>query len=227
VSCLVSSANLSSAARAEFGSFRLPLTEIDLTGLTKLIEETFDQVCYGVAAGDIAELLPNESISPSLEIPSGLRLTRWEAKDLGLVPQKEGAAGKGRMGLRDLFEDRRTKRSEVKKTVMDMLKGLETAELKDLLGVDDGVKEVAVTVKEKEKAKEMDVEVEVVDIDAQGVTSGDVNMEAVEVVEVIEKKKPARKPKEEVGQRTRQVRRSFHQLISFFALRPKNRDQND
>jgi hypothetical protein len=176
----------------------LHLAEIDLTGLAKLIEETFDQVSYGITSEDIKDLLPDETTSIPSEIPTGLRLTRWEAKDLGLIPQKEGAAGKGRMGLRDLFEDRRTKRSEVKKTVLDMLKALEKTELKDLLGVDAVAKDVATDIKDKKKAKVVEVEAEVVEIDGEGEASADVDMDTVEVVVVVEKKKTTRKPKEEV-----------------------------
>jgi len=169
-----------------------------VTGLAKLIEETFDQVSYGITPEDIKELLPDETSAMSSEVPTGLRLTRWEAKDLGLIPQKEGAAGKGRMGLRDLFEDRRTKRSEVKKTVLDMLKGLEPSELKDLLGVDATAKDTPATIKDRKKAKAVEIDIEVVEIDGEGDAIVDADMEAVEAVDIVEKKKATRKPKEEV-----------------------------
>lgn len=174
------------------------ISEIDVTGLAKLIEETFDQVSYGITPEDIKELLPDETSAMSSEVPTGLRLTRWEAKDLGLIPQKEGAAGKGRMGLRDLFEDRRTKRSEVKKTVLDMLKGLEPSELKDLLGVDATAKDTPATIKDRKKAKAVEIDIEVVEIDGEGDAIVDADMEAVEAVDIVEKKKATRKPKEEV-----------------------------
>ena len=178
--------------------FCLRPAEIDMTGLARLIEETFDQVSYGITSEDIKELLPDETTSIPSEVPIGLRLTRWEAKDLGLIPQKEGAAGKGRMGLRDLFEDRRTKRSEVRKTVLDMLKALEMTELKDLLGVDAVANHIATDIKDNKKAKAVVVEGEVVEIMGEGEASADVDMEVVEAVDVVEKKKTTRKPKEEV-----------------------------
>jgi hypothetical protein len=143
------------------------------------------------------------------EIPVTLRLTRWEAKDLDLIPEKEGPAGKGRMGLKDVFEQRRTERRGIKGVLLELVKGLEESEIMELLGLQNGnggnavasgsglgkkdpedVVEVADgQEKERKKGKKVDMEVEVMDVDA----------ETGELAE--KKKKSTRKPKEEVSAR--------------------------
>jgi hypothetical protein len=187
--------------------------EIDLAGLVKAVEETFEQVSYGLQKEDLGQLLPNTSLdvdmdSVTLEIPVTLRLNRWEAKDLDLIPEKEGPAGKGRIGLKGVFEQRRAERREIKGVVVELVKGLEESEIMELLGIQNGnggnavasgsgsgkkdsedvVEVVDGQEKEKKKnGKKVDMEVEVMDVDA----------ETGELAE--KKKKSTRKPKEEVS----------------------------
>ena len=166
------------------------------------MEDTFEQVSYGLQPEDLARILPQIELAPPLpEIPMTLRLNRWEAKDLELIPEKEGPAGKGRMGLKDVFEQRKTERKGIKSAVLELLRGMEEAELKEILGLGnsgnavasgsgsgkrDMVDVVEVDIKEKKKkGVKVDQEVEAMDVDA-------------EAGEVAEKKKSTRKPKEEV-----------------------------
>jgi hypothetical protein len=142
------------------------------------------------------------------EIPVTLRLTRWEAKDLDLIPEKEGPAGKGRMGLKDVFEQRRTERRGIKGVLLELVKGLEESEIMELFGLQNGnegnalasgsgaAKQDSQDVVEvvdghekekKKKGKKVDMEVEVMDVDAETGELAD------------KKKKSTRKPKEEVS----------------------------
>jgi hypothetical protein len=97
------------------------------------------------------------------EIPVTLRLNRWEAKDLDLIPEKEGLAGKGRMGLKDVFEQRRTERRGIKGVLLELVKGLEESEIMELFGLQNGNGGNAVASGSGSRKKDPEDVVEVVD----------------------------------------------------------------
>jgi hypothetical protein len=140
------------------------------------------------------------------EIPVTLRLNRWEAKDLDLIPEKEGLAGKGRMGLKDVFEQRRTERRGIKGVLLELVKGLEESEIMELFGLQNGNGGNAVASGSGSRKKDPEDVVEVVDGQekekkkkGKKVEVMDVDAETGELAE--KKKKSTRKPKEEVSAR--------------------------
>lgn len=113
------------------------MAEIDLTGLATLVERLLERVWYGVTPRDLPILLSTSSTttttpdqsneapaSPApvdyaqVKIPPGMRLSRWEARDLSLVPLNQPSS---RAGLREFFEQRRTVRQEARGIVMRIL----------------------------------------------------------------------------------------------------------
>lgn len=113
------------------------VVEIDLQGLVKTVEDLFDRVPYGLGKEDLTQFELDPPF-PEMEIPASLRLNRWEAKNLDLIPEKEGPAGKGRMGLRDVFEQRRNERRGIKGKVVELVQGLEEGEVRELFGMSLG-----------------------------------------------------------------------------------------
>jgi hypothetical protein len=124
--------------------------ELDIHGLIKVVEELMERVTYGIRPVDLPSLLPSllPSIGPStqtvssemdIKITNALRLGRWETKRMELVPQN---VGPGKIGLGEVFSDRRKKREEAREALMQELGGWEEADVQDLLGVKQVEKEI-------------------------------------------------------------------------------------
>lgn len=134
--------------------------DIDNKTLKHLIDKLFDKVAYGLRKEDFNDLTLTDEERDDITINSGLRVVRWEAKDLELFPQKSTGAA-ARMKLRDLMLERRNKREQARKELLDLVDGLEDEEKRELIGLlklEKGAgKKGAVDKKEKAK-KESDQE---------------------------------------------------------------------
>ncbi len=86
-----------------------------------LLPQLFEHVNYGFHPSDfdhfpIMTAEPTSSKAPAhgapeIKLPAGLTIWRWEAKDLGLIPNPEGEAG---FRGRDAMLSRRTIREQVR-----------------------------------------------------------------------------------------------------------------
>lgn len=114
--------------------------DIDLNAIIKLIPDLFQKRSYGFHADDFSRFSASHepessSSSPanSLEIPTTLQLNRWEAREMKLIPQKEGSSRV--LKARDLMEQRKKVRNEAREEAKALVKQLSVEDVDAMLGV--------------------------------------------------------------------------------------------
>lgn len=108
--------------------------DIDNKTFKQLIDKLFDKVAYGLRKDDFDDLAITDEERDGITLSSGLRVIRWEARDLDLFPQKSTGAA-ARMKLRDLMLERRNKREQARKELLEIVDGLEDEEKRELAGL--------------------------------------------------------------------------------------------
>lgn len=154
------------------------VADVDIKSLKLLVDQLFNRIAYGLRKEDIASFPLTDEEKEDFQIPSGLRVWRWEAKDLQLFPQKSTGAA-ARIQLRDLMLERRSKREEGREELLALVNALEDDEKRELIGLTKSEKDPHVREKKEKVKKEGDM-----------------------AADDSEDKKRARKPKEEVSSTT-------------------------
>lgn len=81
--------------------------DFSLSAITDLVPRLFTLTSYGFHASDFARLVA------TVEIPVGLCGTYWEARDMSMIPQKDGHSRA--LKARDLMVQRKAAREQVSK----------------------------------------------------------------------------------------------------------------